>query len=195
MSKGQYAEIHKKLPNGWDSEISDQFLELRDLPITEKPFEIDVKYGVIRDLIVEKNTPTWEVNLLKSIVSQLQVDTQGENAIRGRSTQVPNDGGEPYGMFKAMEDSVSGKCEVLYDITPLPDYMLHIKPELVPLPELKGDGFHIDVIKTKNFSRCDQRMDYHFGITGQTNWEPGSNENGKFLSVSDARCTEAPDRI
>ena len=184
VSKGQYAEIHKELRNGWDSEISDQFLELRDLPITEKPFEIDVKHGVIRDLIVEKNTPTWEVNLLKSIVSQLQVDTQGENVIRGRSTQVPNAEDEPYGMFKAMEDSVGGKCEVLYDITPLPDYMFQYKPELVPIPELKGEGFHIDVIKTKNFSRCDQRMDYHFGISGQTNWEPGSNENGKFLSKS-----------
>ena len=184
VSKGQYAEIHRELPDGWESEISDQLLELRELPITEKPFEIKVKNGVIRDLIVEKNTPSWEVNLLKSIVSQLQVDTQGENAIRSSSTQVPNDEDEPYGMFKTMEDSVGGACEVLYDITPLPDHMFHYKPELVPMPELKGDGIHIDVIKTKNFSRCEQRMDYHFGITGQTKWEPGSNDNGKFLSKS-----------
>ncbi|KZC03969.1 PREDICTED: vitellogenin-like [Dufourea novaeangliae] len=180
---GQQARIHKNLPNGWASVISDQMLELRDLPISGKPFEIKIKHGVIRDLIVEKNIPTWEVNMLKSIVSQLQVDTQGDNAIRTRSMQVPNDD-QPYGMFLAMEDSVGGKCEVLYDITPLPEHMTHMKPELVPMPKLKGDGQHIDIMKTKNFSRCDQRMDYHFGITGRTNWEPGSNENGEFLSKS-----------
>ncbi|XP_076239410.1 vitellogenin [Calliopsis andreniformis] len=181
--KGQYARIHKQLPSGWNSEISDQMLELRDLPISEKPFEIKIKHGVIRDLIVDRDVPTWEVNILKSIVSQLQVDTQGENAIKSSSIQVPNDD-EPYGMFKAMEDSVGGKCEVFYDITPLPEYLLQSKPELVPMPELKGEGHHIDIMKTKNFSRCEQRIDYHFGISGHNNWEPGTNENGKFLSKS-----------
>ncbi|XP_076672909.1 vitellogenin [Andrena cerasifolii] len=183
VSKGEYAKIHMKLPNGWDSQISDQMLELRELPITEKPFEIKVKHGVIRDLIVDKSIPTWEVNLLKSIVSQLQVDTQGENAIRDRSVQVPDDD-ESYGTFKAMEDSVGGKCEVLYDITPLPDHMVHAKPELVPMPHLKGEGQHLDIIKTKNFNKCDQRMAYHFGITGHTDWEARTKENGKLLSKS-----------
>lgn len=181
--KGQYAKIHKDLPLGWESEISDQALELRDWPLSEKPFEIKIKHGIIRDLIVDKDVSTWEVNILKAIVSQLQVDTQGENAIKSNSMQIPNDE-EPFGMFKAMEDSVGGKCEVLYDTTPLPPYMIQMKPELVPLPHLKGDGMHIDIMKTKNFSRCDQRIDYHFGIAGQSNWEPGTNDNGKFLSVS-----------
>ncbi|XP_053979658.1 vitellogenin-like [Hylaeus volcanicus] len=183
VSKCQYARIHKRLPNGWDSEISDNMLELRDLPMSGKPFEMKIKHGVIRDLIVEKDTPTWEVNMLKSIVSQLQVDTQGENAIRSKSVQVPTDE-EPYGMFRAIEDTVGGKCEVHYDITPLPEHMRHVKPELVPLPKLKGDGLLIDIMKTRNFSRCDQRVDYHFGITGATKWEPGSNNNGRFLTKS-----------
>lgn len=183
----QYARIHTDLPEGWESHISDRMLELRELPISEKPFEIKLKHGVIVDLIVEKDVPTWEVNLLKSIISQLQVDTQGENIIKDvakdPSIQIPDDN-EPYGSFKAMEDTVSGKCEVLYDITPLAEHVIHMKPELVPKPELKGDGLHIDILKTKNFDRCDQRMNYHFGITAETNWEPGSNKNGKFLSVS-----------
>ncbi|XP_029035514.2 vitellogenin-like [Osmia bicornis bicornis] len=183
----QYARIHTDLPEGWESHISDQMLDLRELPISEKPFEIKLKHGVIVDLIVDKDVPTWEVNLLKSIISQLQVDTQGENIIKDvvkdPSIQIPDDN-EPYGSFKSMEDTVSGKCEVHYDITPLAEHVIHMKPELVPKPELKGDGLHIDILKTKNFDRCDQRMNYHFGITAQTNWEPGSNKNGKFLSKS-----------
>ncbi|CAK9795283.1 Vg [Anthophora quadrimaculata] len=183
LINSQYARIHKSLPDGWESQISDQMLELRDLPMSGKPFEIKLKHGVIKDLIVERDIPTWEVNMLKSIVSQLQVDSQGENIIKTKDVQVPNDE-EPYGSFRTMEDSVGGKCEVLYDITPLSDHVIDMRPELVPLPELKGDGQHIDIMKTKDFKKCVQRMNYHFGITGSNNWEPGSNDNGKFLSKS-----------
>ncbi|XP_076174196.1 vitellogenin isoform X2 [Ptiloglossa arizonensis] len=183
VSKCQYVHIHTDLPDGWDSEISDQGLEFRHLPLSGRPFQIKIKHGLIRDLIVDRDIPTWELNILKSIVSQLQVDSQGENAIRTKGMTMPNDE-EPYGMFHAMEDSVGGKCEVLYDITPLPEHMVYLHPELVPKPELKGEGMFIDIMKTKNFTRCDQRVDYHFGITGSTNWEPGSNDNGNFLSKS-----------
>ncbi|XP_033336974.2 vitellogenin isoform X1 [Megalopta genalis] len=184
LSHGQYANIHTDLPNGWDSEVSDQNLDLRSVPCSGKPFEIKIKQGVIRDLIVDKSVPTWEVNLVKSVVSQLQLDTLGANAIKNRKiTQVPKDD-EPYGSYPVMEDSVSGKCEVRYDITPLSDFMIRLKPELVPLPKLKGDGHHIDIMKTKNFGRCEQRMGYHFGLSGMNKWEPGSNDNGQFLSRS-----------
>ncbi|XP_076296565.1 vitellogenin [Lasioglossum baleicum] len=182
LSRGQYANVHKDLPYGWDTPISDQSLELHDLPITGKPFEIKIKRGVIEDLIVDKKMPTWEVNLVKSVVSQLQVDTLGANAIaHKKNIQVPTDD-EPYASFPVMEDSVGGKCEVLYDITPLPEYVIRMKPDLVPMPKLKGDGQHIDISKTKNFDRCEQRMGYHFGITGSNRWEPGSNSNGQFLT-------------
>ncbi|XP_078036187.1 vitellogenin [Augochlora pura] len=184
LSQCQYANIHTELPNGWDSALSDQNLELRDMKVSDKPFEIKVKQGVIRDLIVDKSVPTWEVNMVKSVVSQLQVDSLGANAIKDRKiSQVPKDD-EPYGSFPVMEDSVSGKCEVRYDITPLPDFIIRLKPDLVPMPKLKGDGHHIDIVKTKNFERCEQRMGYHFGLSGMNKWEPGSNSNGQFLSKS-----------
>ncbi|XP_043252525.1 vitellogenin-like [Colletes gigas] len=183
VSNCQYARIHKSLPGSWHSEISDQMLDLRELPISGQPFLIKVGHGIIRDLIVDRDVPTWELNILKSIVSQLQVDTQGENAIKKRDIQEPTDE-EPFGIFRAMEDTVTGKCEVHYDIMPLSEHMIDLQPELVPMPDLKGNGMHIDIMKTRNFSRCDQRMGYHFGISGQNDWEPGSNLNGEFLSKS-----------
>lgn len=182
ITRGQYANIHAELSDGWGMSISDQNLDLIDLPITGKPFEIKVERGVIRDLIVDKSIPTWEVNFVKSVVSQLQVDTLGVNAITGKKNiQVPKDE-EPFASFPVMEDSVGGKCEVLYDIQPLSDYVARMKPQLVPLPNLKGDGRHIDIVKTRDFDRCQQRMGYHFGISGSNKWEPGSNKNGQFLS-------------
>lgn len=183
VSQSQYARVLKSLPEGWDTEISDQMLELRDMPLSGKPFNIKLKHGVIRDIIVDRTIPTWEVNILKSIISQLQVDSLGENAIRTSETQIPTDE-YPYGMFRAMEDSVGGKCEVLYDITPLPEQNVYVQPELVPVPDLKREGHYIDIRKSKNFNKCDQRMNYQFGITGNKYWEAGSNKNGKFFSVS-----------
>lgn len=183
LSQSQYARILKSLPEGWDTEISDQMLELRDMPLSGKPFSIKLKHGVIRDIIVERTVPTWEVNILKSIVGQLQLDILGENAIRTIETQIPTDQ-EPYGMFRVIEDSVGGKCEVLYDITPLPEQVAHTQPELVPIPKLKGDGQNIEIRKSKNFDKCDQRVNYQFGITGNKHWKAGSNKNGKFFSVS-----------
>ncbi|XP_011879089.1 PREDICTED: uncharacterized protein LOC105568228 [Vollenhovia emeryi] len=173
VSNTQYAPVHKVLPEGWESEITD--LEYQELSLSGKPFEIKLQNGVIRDVLIDQIVPTWEVNLLKSIVSQMHIDTQGENRMVFRDTQLA-DNSQPYGTFKIMEDSVGGKCEVLYNITPLPETVLSDKPELVPLPNLRKDGHHIDIIKTKNYSRCEQRMAYHSGIVGKMNWKPGSND-------------------
>ncbi|KAK2583797.1 hypothetical protein KPH14_009697 [Odynerus spinipes] len=179
----QYAQIHKELPEGWETDISDQMLEYNDLPMSPEPFVIMVKHGVVRDLIVNKNVPTWEVNIIKSIVSQLQADTQGENARRTRDIQIPQDK-NPFAMFHVMEDSVGGKCEVLYDITPLPEYVLQDHPELVPKPELKGNGEHMYIMKTKNYDNCEQRVDYHFGISGNLKWNNHRRSNRNFMTKS-----------
>ncbi|XP_076766164.1 vitellogenin [Xylocopa sonorina] len=179
----KYAHIHKELPEGWTTEFSDQMLELKELPISGKPFEIKLKHGVIKDLVVDYSMPTWEVNIVKSVVSQLQVDSQGENSVRTQETQIPTDE-SPYGSFKALEDSVTGRCEVRYDITPLLDTTVHERSDLHVEPRLKTDGQYIEIVKTRNFDRCAQRVNYHFGITGTTHWEPGSNRNGEFLTRS-----------
>lgn len=178
VSKTQYAPVHKLLPEGWDSEITN--LEFDELSLSGKPFEIKLHNGVIRNILIDQEVPTWEVNLLKSIVSQLQIDMQGENMRANRDTRIPDDN-QPFGQFKVMEDSVGGKCEVDYHITPLSEDVLSKMPELVPLPNLREDGRHIEITKIKSYNRCEQRMAYHSGIFGKwMNWK----SNNKALSVS-----------
>jgi hypothetical protein len=46
------------------------------------------------------------------------------------------------------------------------------------------NGSIIDIIKTLNFSNCNERRALHFGLTGLDQFEPGENRIGKFLSVS-----------
>ncbi|KAK9500937.1 hypothetical protein O3M35_002098 [Rhynocoris fuscipes] len=179
----QQAEVHANLSNGWSTYLKDNEVNYKPLPISESPFELHLKNGVVDKMIVDKQLPTWEVNILKAIASQLQVDTQAENIKGSKLNQVPSDG-QVMGVYKTIEDTITGESETIYDISPLPEYVLQTRPELAPLQHLRGEGQFIDIIKTKNYSNSEQRMAYHFGITGLTDWEPASNQMGTFLSRS-----------
>ncbi|XP_046405787.1 vitellogenin-A1-like [Ischnura elegans] len=183
ISDAQFSPVQASLPGGWASRIPEKELNYKSLPLSSKPFQIKFKNGVVDELVVSKDLSNPEVNLIKSVVSQLQVDTHGENEIKWhRGSQAPKRPSES--VFRAMEDTVTGKCEVMYDISPLPMYATQVNPELAPMPELRGDGILMDIAKTKNFSNCDKRVAYHYGITGLTDWEPADNEMGHFFSRS-----------
>ncbi|XP_011879025.1 PREDICTED: vitellogenin-1-like [Vollenhovia emeryi] len=171
VSNAQYAPVNKVLPEGWNTTD----LQYQELSLSGKPFEVKLQNGLIQDVLIDQDVPTWEVNLLKSFLSQLQIDTQGQNMIPSEDTQMPDDS-QPQGTFKVMEDSVGGKCEVRYSITPMPENVLSENPELVPLPNLRKDGHHIDIMKVKNYTKCEQRMAYHSGIVGRMAWKPESND-------------------
>lgn len=55
-------------------------------------------------MVVDQETPTWELNFLKGIASQFQVDLQGENLKRSHFNDVPK-GQQQTGMYKTMEVS------------------------------------------------------------------------------------------
>ncbi|XP_015190339.1 PREDICTED: vitellogenin-like [Polistes dominula] len=176
----QYAKIHKKLPDGSESYISDQMLEYEDLPLTNEPFIVKQKHNIFRELIVSMNLPVWEINIIKSIVSQLQTDTQGENVKRTKGLQIPENE-NPFATFHSMEDSISGRCEVLYDIVPLAEQTIHNHPELLPNPKVRGKGELFYITKTKNYEKCDQRIDYYFGLNGNLNWESDIRNNDRIM--------------
>ncbi|XP_017781017.1 PREDICTED: vitellogenin-like [Nicrophorus vespilloides] len=180
ISDAKYAQVHTQLPQGWRSEIPESKLNFQQLQLSDKPFEIVMKNGVVRDVIVSKEVHNWEANLLKSIISQIQLDTQGQHAIKSHINQLPQEGSNN-AVFKTMEDTVTGKYETLYDITPLPEYILQSQPWLVPMPQMKGDGEFIEIVKSKNFSRGEERVGYHFGLGANGKWEPNTNHMGEFF--------------
>lgn len=183
LSRPEYAEINGDMPGGWDSFVQEKQLNYKKMALTEKPFAIKLKNGAIKSLIVDGSISNEEANQLKAIVSQLQVDTQAENLINCKYNQLPEHE-QSNAVFKTMEDTVTGKCETLYDIATLPPYIVQRHPEYVPMPQLKNSGEFIEIVKTKNFSNCDRSEGYHFGISGQSNFKPNSNQMGDFLSVS-----------
>ncbi|XP_014218092.1 vitellogenin-like, partial [Copidosoma floridanum] len=80
--------------------------------------------------------------------------------------------------------SVNGIYETTYDVSPMPSYLISNRPELVPLPHLKGEGKIIDVVKNRNYSNPKQHIVYRFGSNGHEGWEAGTNHMGNFLSRS-----------
>ncbi|XP_044741123.1 vitellogenin-like isoform X2 [Chrysoperla carnea] len=182
ITNPEYAQIHVNLPGGWESEIPQEQLHYKPLPLNNKPFEIELVNGVVKQVLVEKNIPNWEANLIKSLVSQIQVDMQGQNLMSSRYNQKP-EMNENSGNYKTMEDTVTGKCETLYDVFPLPEHVLQNRPQIAPLPDLKGDGEIIGIVKTKNYSNCDQIVEAHFGLP-ETFTENINGNLKNFLSKS-----------
>lgn len=181
ISKPKYGSTNAAImPEGWDSKMSDSW-QFQEFPISGKVFIIKIKHGLIRDIEVEKDVPTWEINFVKSLVSQMQIDGQGENVKWEKSFELPQKD-NPFGTFTTMEDSVSGKCEVIYDVTPW--VSLQNEPSLVPLPNINGNDKHIEIIKTKNYSNCVQRPKYSFGVMSEN--YPGAEllNNEQYFSVS-----------
>jgi len=186
LTSPQFARIHTQLPEGYDTHFSDQQLEYQELPLSGKPFEIVMKHGVVRDLLVEKSMSTYELNIVKAVVSLLQVDTQGENALYDHSTQEPRDG-QYYASYKTMEDTVGGKCEVLYDISPLSMEDCYNSPQLAPLlhnMHSYEDKQLIDIRKTKNYRNCKQQRGYHYGFSGEMSLTQGSKHTDRLTTVS-----------
>nr|XP_012139910.1 PREDICTED: vitellogenin-like isoform X2 [Megachile rotundata] len=176
LTKDQYSHVHSNLSRGWDEYILDLLLMPNDIPISEKPFDIKLKDGLIDSVIVEEDVPNWEVVLLKSIISQFQVDIKGKKLVEGHDVKVPDEN-DPRGGFTVLEDYFAGLNEVRYDFKPLSEQQFRTRPELVPKPELKGSGQHIDIVKTKSYDRYPEMSEKVFGMTRQMKKEPKTNKN------------------
>lgn len=180
----EYATVNDVLPNGWKTKFNPKKLNFQSMPLQNtKPFEIFLKNGAIKHLAVDKTTTNDEANQIKAVASLFQSDVRGQNAIKCNKNQMPEKD-DITAAYKVMEPTVTGECETLYDITPMPRYMLQSRPHLAPMPELNEEENLIKIAKTMNYSNCDRRMAYHFGISGLTSAKPNTNQIEDMLSVS-----------
>lgn len=179
ISDAQYAPVFVSLPEGYNTPIPDA--SYKPVPWIGHPFQVLMQNGVVEDLIVDNEVSSWEANMLKGIVSQIQVDTQGENLMKSTMTQLPVEG-QSSAVYKTMEDTVTGIYETLYEINTLPEYRIQVEPYLVPYPQVKGDGEIIEIIKTKNFSNPAEECGYYYGLGEMGHARPLSNKLGDLMS-------------
>lgn len=102
LSNAEYAEVNMTAPANWNMESVERQLHYQKLSLSGKPFEVQLKEGLIRSLIVDKEVNNMELNCIKGFLSQFQVDTQGKNLIKSKYNQLP-EGEQVNSFFKTME--------------------------------------------------------------------------------------------
>lgn len=180
LTNTQYAQIQGQLPDGWDSQVPESQLSYKQLPLSQKPFQMALEDGLIKQLIVEKDLSNWEANIIKSVVSQFQLDLKGRNLVSSPMNHLPKDN-KLDRVFKTMEETVTGETETLYEIHHLPEYIIQSQPWLVPQQKLIGNGKVLEVTKFKNFSNAESRPSYHYGFAHIEESEPSNNKMGQFF--------------
>lgn len=193
LQNGQSSEFHDKLVDGPAQHKPDHELQYQPMEMNTKPFEIRMDNGIVHSIAVDKEMTNIELNRIKSILSQLQVDIQARNAINDeRNHLAQNNDAEDndnQAAYKVMEPTVTGKCETNYDISRIPEHLAQNYPEVnganaAPL----GDADYVyEVTKSKNYSNCEQSMGYHFGVSGLNEWKPNTNVMGSLSKSAVSR--------
>lgn len=163
-------------------------LDNRNLDNTplKRPFKIHLENGVIRSLSVDDSLTNYEINQLKVIVSQFQVDTNGQNQILSSGNDL-TEKVHNTAFFKTMEPLVTGNCETIYEISPIPEYLIQTHPEWVPLSELKGTGEFIQIVKSRNYGNCHETSEYLFELAGRKDLRAKGRKGNHFYITEDRR--------
>lgn len=184
VKQPEYAVFNEYLPQGINTELSHRSLKWRPMPMSSKPIAIRYHKGTIKGFYVEQTVPNHEVNILKAWLSQFQLDTQGHHTYKSKYNQFPGNNSFT-GVYEVMEPVVTGKCKTLYDVSVVPPYMIQANKQWVPQPQLREEGqYFFQVVKTQNFDHCQQRMGYHFGFSGYSDFRPNTNSMGNVASKS-----------
>lgn len=191
LYNGQHSEFHDALANGPAQHKPDHELQYQPMEMNAKPFEIRMDNGIVHSIAVDKAMTNIELNRVKSILSQLQVDIQARNAINDERNHLAqnNDAedNENEAAYRVMEPTVTGKCETNYDITRVPEHLAQNYPEINANVPISDADYVYEVTKSKNYSNCEQSMGYHFGVSGLNDWKVNTNVMGSLSKSAVSR--------
>ncbi|XP_037037660.1 vitellogenin-1-like [Bradysia coprophila] len=155
ISNAIYGKTNEPFP-GDGTDMSEMMQEFDEWKLNGQQFKIHLEDGMIRSLSVDSSLTSNEMNQLKAIVSQLQVNTKPENNLSSSDEDPTTENNVSY---KVMEPTVFGNCETSYDISPFPNYLLRSHPALA---HHKGVEDFIQIEKTRNLKNC---MEHSLGKT------------------------------
>merc|ERR1711962_895151 len=123
------------------------------------------KRGLVEKLETEAGEPEFIVNIKKALASRMQLDlsraessrVRGQNQIQSTRTT-----GEIPPTFTIDETSVTGKCETIYTITKLPEYLIRdFEEEQTTGTSLCEGKKYFEILKTMDYNKCSERPVYH----------------------------------
>nr|CAD7402511.1 unnamed protein product [Timema cristinae] len=184
-----YTKLHTELEDGWWGDIPTSEQAYRTLPITGSSIRALMDRGVIESLSVSNDLDDWEINFIQGVLGHLQLDLTNRNGGDSADDNVDHTRGrdrlssvaDP--VYKVMEDSLMGHCEVLYEISQLPKSYTNTNPDWLPLVQTCGSRDYLEITKTYNYSNCESSSEYHFGLPSSLNCNPSSNQCGNFWKI------------
>lgn len=87
-----------------------------------------------------------------------------------------------------MQNSVFGRCEVLYEVTRVPRSVVLARSEWFPLAERCEHLNFFELFKTRNFTNCEYSAEFHFGLPVSKKCHPGGIACDDFWTVSTRLC-------
>ncbi|KAJ8707494.1 hypothetical protein PYW08_010746 [Mythimna loreyi] len=175
LENPQHAQFHQQLPNNMAIPSDLKYEAVQNL---DKPFEISVEGGRVLGLNLPSVFTLSHENLLKGLISTLQVDLSAYHHVRN----LPNnfDRERQQGLFKKMEADVTGDCETMYTVSPVAAEWRR------ELPLFVSEEDPMEITKSKNYGHCHHRVAYHFGVPEGAEWTGTAHntEEKQFISHS-----------
>ncbi|CAH0697613.1 unnamed protein product [Spodoptera exigua] len=166
LSKPLYAQLEEEKISYTDIPSN---IKYQPIQITDEAFDIFVEGGRIKSLNVPKTLSIAHENLLKGLVSALQVDLSTNNYIDNFPNSYDKETNQ--GLFKKVETDVSGECETMYTVAPLSADWHRELPKF----NLEEDPF--EVIKENNYGSCKKYATFHYGVPQGALWHGIATEN------------------
>merc|ERR1711970_775048 len=108
----------------------------------ESPVEFIVEKGIISAVKISAVEPQWSVNFKKALLASLKI-------------QLPTEGIPAF--WSVMEEGIEGKCENTYQVSELPEYLIHEVEQGMIKPELCKGKKYFQVLKARDITKCMER--------------------------------------
>merc|ERR1711887_397030 len=108
----------------------------------ESPVEFVVEKGIISTVKISAEEPQWSVNFKKALLASLMIQLPAEG--------VPT-------LWSVMEEGIEGRCENTYQVSELPEYLIHEVEQGMIMPELCEGKKYFQVLKARDITKCMER--------------------------------------
>merc|ERR1712186_160286 len=221
MKDVKYGTFNEKLsgPNSdnWRSvEVeSDIPLSGEYKKMLETPFEVKMsKYGgEISSIKISTAEPQWSVNMKKGLVSSLKMTFPQESRFYSSQQNMINNPrfayiqqqskvdwknikGENPLFWTVMEEGIEGKCENTYQVSELPEYMIHDYEKGMIQSALCHGKKYFQILRTRDITKCVERKVF-LSSKGHKNCLVGKceSENTKQTQTRYYACADSVTEI
>merc|ERR1712168_280852 len=136
--------------------------------VLKSPIEFNMIEGNITEIRVSQNEPNWAINLKKSLISLIKIQTPtGQHDLTQNTIVRTKSIAHLPPVWTVMEEGIDGKCENVYDIAEVPEYMLkELAPGLINIERCEGKKI-FQILKTRNVDKCVERSMFQLAQNGK----------------------------